>query len=266
MAQHKPYLDGARPLCFAHRGGAALWPENTLVALRGAIELGVTHLETDVHLTRDGELVVFHDARLERTTDGYGPIRDFTLSELQELDAGFRFSPDGKTRPWRGKGLRIPRLSEAFELDPRVKLNVEMKQSGVGLPRALWELIEQRSLHDRILVAAAELGLGREFRKLARGRVATSASALEVAELWAAGRVGVGRWVPVDYDALQVPPSQYGLEVVTEQFVELAHARGLHVHVWTIDDPNEMRRLRALGVDGLMSDRPDVLLETMGAP
>jgi len=266
MPPQKPYLDGTRPLCFAQRVGASLWPENTLVALRGAIELGVTHLETDVHLTRDGELVVFHDARLERTTDGYGPIRDFTLSELQELDAGFRFSPDGKSRPWRGKGLRIPRLSEVFELDPHVRLNVEMKQSGVGLPQALWRFIEERGVHDRILVAAAELGLGREFRKIARGRVATSASALEVVELWAAARVGLGRVIPIAYDALQVPPSQYGLEVVTERFVELAHARGLHVHVWTIDDPSEMRRLMALGVDGLMSDRPDVLLEVVRAP
>ena len=85
MPHQKPYLDSARPLCFAHRGGAALWPENTLLALRGAVELGVSYLETDVHLTRDGHLVVFHDQRLERTTDGYGFIRDFSLSELQEL-------------------------------------------------------------------------------------------------------------------------------------------------------------------------------------
>jgi glycerophosphoryl diester phosphodiesterase len=266
MPHQKPYLDSARPLCFAHRGGAALWPENTLLALRGAVELGVSYLETDVHLTRDGHLVVFHDQRLERTTDGYGFIRDFSLSELQELDAGFRFSPDGKTRPWRGKGLRIPLLSEVFEIAPHVRLNVEMKQSKVGLPRALWRFIEEHEVHDRILVAAAEAGLAREFRMFSRGRVATSASALEVIEFWSAARVGLGRVVPLHYDALQVPPSYHGLEVVTERFVRTAHARGLQVHVWTIDEPAEMRRLLALGVDGLMSDRPDRLLEVMREP
>lgn len=263
MRQEKAYLAGPRPLCFAHRGGAALWPENTIVALRGAVELGVSHLETDVHLTRDGHLVVFHDARLERTTDGYGFIRDYSLTELRELDAGFRHSPEGKGRPWRGKGLRIPLLSEVFEIAPDVKLNVEMKQSKVGLPRALWRFIEEHAVHDRILVAAAETGLGREFRALSGGRVATSASALEVIEFWAAARIGLGAVVPVAYDALQVPPRYHGLEVVTERFVRVAHSRGLHVHVWTIDEPAEMRRLLALGVDGLMSDRPDRLLEVV---
>src|SRR5215208_4261700 len=101
------YLDGPRPLAFAHRGGARLWPENTLVAFRGAIELGITHLETDVHRTRDGEIVVFHDARLERTTNGRGLIRDHTLAELEKLDAGYHFTPDGKSHPFRNRGVKI---------------------------------------------------------------------------------------------------------------------------------------------------------------
>ncbi len=263
MPRPRPFLDGPRPLCFAHRGGAALWPENTLPALRGAVELGCSYLETDVHLTRDGHLVVFHDARLERTTNGYGFLRDFTLSELERLDAGYWYSPDGKSRPWRGKGARIPLLSDVFALDPKLRVNVEMKQSGVGLPRALWDFIEEHGIHDRILVASAEAPLGRELRELARGRVATSACAREVTELWAAARVGLDRLVPVHYDALQVPPCYYALEVVTPRFMRAAHARGLQVHVWTIDDPDEMRRLLALGVDGLMSDRPDVLLDVV---
>ncbi|GMV17821.1 MAG: glycerophosphodiester phosphodiesterase [Myxococcales bacterium] len=263
MPRPKPFLDGPRPLCFAHRGGAKLWPENTLPALGGAVGLGFRYLETDVHLTRDGHLVVFHDERLERTTDGYGLLRDFTLSELERLDAGYWYSPDGKSRPWRGKGVRIPLLREVFELSPTLRVNVELKQAGVGLPRALWDFIEAHGIHDRILVASAEAALGREFRALARGTVATSASAREVLELWAATRVGLDRVVPIAYDALQVPPFYYSLPVVTPRFVRAAHARGLQIHVWTIDDPLEMRRLLALGVDGLMSDRPDLLLAVM---
>ncbi|MFO0566997.1 MAG: glycerophosphodiester phosphodiesterase [Polyangiaceae bacterium] len=266
MSSPRVFLSGPRPLAFAHRGGAALWPENTLPALEGAIALGFTHLETDVHVTRDGVLVVFHDDRLERTTNGYGFLRDHTFAELERLDAGYWFSTDGRTRPFRGKGLSIPTLSRVFALDPSVRLNVEMKQSGVGLPRRLWEFIESEGLHDRILVAAAEHGLGAEFRTLARGAVATGASAREVLEFWSSVKLGLSRQVPVRYDALQVPVVYRGLRVVDRRFVRAAHARGLHVHVWTIDDPSEMRELAWLGVDGIMSDRPDLLRAALRGP
>jgi glycerophosphoryl diester phosphodiesterase len=259
----RPFLSGERPLAFAHRGGGALWPENTLVAFQGAIELGIQYLETDVHLTRDGHVVVFHDAGLERTTNGHGLVRDHTLGELRALDAAYRFSPDGKTFPWRGKGVRIPRFEELVDLDANVRLNVELKQPGVGLERAFFELCEEHALFDRVLVAAAEHAIARRFRALSRGRIAQSASAREVLGFWLAVRARVSRAWPISYDALQVPVRQSGLTVVDASFLNAAHARGLHVHVWTIDDPEEMRRLVALGVDGLMSDRPDRLLSAL---
>lgn len=259
-----PFFSGARPLAFAHRGGSALWPENTLEAFRGAIELGCTHLETDVHLSRDGELVVMHDARLERTTNGSGLVRDHTYAELARLDAGHHFSPEGRSHPWRGRAVRIPRLREVFELSPSVRVNVEMKHVDGGMPRALFDFIEAHALHDRILVASAGCALGREFRALARGRVATSASAREVLAFWLAARARLARLLPLEYDALQVPPRHSGLTVITEAFVRAAHARKLHVHVWTIDEPAEMRRLVSLGVDAIMTDRPDVLLDVLG--
>jgi glycerophosphoryl diester phosphodiesterase len=258
----RPFLSSDRPIGFAHRGGSALWPENTLEAFRGALGLGISHLETDVHCTRDGELVVFHDARLDRTTDGHGYLRNFTLAELRRLDAGYRMTPDGLSFPFRGKGLRIPTFAELCELDPEVRINVELKAEGADLPREMWRFIEERGLHDRILVAAAKHSLVREFRAVSRGRVATSASAREVVRFWAAARVGITRRLRTDYAALQVPVAQGPLTVVTPRFVTAAHDRGLHVHVWTIDDPAEMRRLAALGVDGLMSDRPDLLAAT----
>src|SRR5262245_53712844 len=135
------YLDGGKPLAFAHRGGAALWPENTLVAFEGALRFGITHIETDVHRTRDGEIVVFHDKRLERTTNGHGLIKDHSLSELERLDAGHHFSPEGRGHPWRGKGVRIPTLAALVELDPKLRFNIEMKERGVDLPRALHRFI-----------------------------------------------------------------------------------------------------------------------------
>lgn len=257
------FFAGPRPLCFAHRGGAALWPENTLHAFRGALALGITHLETDVHRTRDGHLVVFHDDRLERTTDGHGFIRDLTLREVKRLDAGYRFSPDGRSFPERGKGHRVPTLTELFALDGRARLNLEMKERGVGLPRALLAAIDEADATARVLVAAAKDDVLREFRALAGGRVATGAATLEVTRFWAAARVGLTRALRVDFDALQVPVRQGPLTVVTRRFVAAAHARGVQVHVWTIDDANEMQRLVALGVDGIMSDRPDLLVASI---
>jgi glycerophosphoryl diester phosphodiesterase len=266
MARKRSYLRSEPPTPFAHRGGARLWPENTLLAFRGALDLGIRYIETDVHLTRDDQIVVFHDHRLERTTDGAGFVRDHTLAELERLDAGYRFSPDGESHPQRGKSARIPTLAEAIALDPSLRLNIEIKERARGLPAALFRFIEREALHDRVLIAAFEHALIHEFRALARGSVATSASQREVIAFWLAVRARGVRFLPIGYDALQVPVRHGRLSVVEPRFLDAAHGRDLAVHVWTIDDPAEMRRLAALGVDGIMSDRPDLLCQTLTEP
>lgn len=259
----RPFLDSPSPIGFAHRGGSTLFPENTLQAFQGAIDLGCRYIETDVHLTRDGEIVVFHDDRLERTTNGSGFVRDHKLAELRKLDAGHRFTTDGKEFPYRDKGIQIPTFAEAITLDPAVRFNVELKERGRGLPRAFWKLVEKHALYDRVLVAAFEHSLVREFRRRSGGAVATSASQRETIAFWLAAKGRATRLLPIRYDALQVPPSRSKLTIVDERFVQAAHARGLAVHVWTIDAPHEMKRLLGLGVDGIMSDRPDTLVETL---
>ncbi len=260
----RAYLHGEQPLAFAHRGGGGLWPENTLEAFRGAIAAGCRYIETDLHLTRDGVIVVHHDPRLERTTNGVGPIKARSLSELRELDAGFHFTRDGgHSYPFRGKGVTIPTFEEALALPDEVRFNIEIKQREPSMARALWELIEKHTLHDRVLVAAAEDDIGHEFDRLARGRVARSPGVRGVLAFWAASRIGAVRLLAPSYDALQVPPRQGPLTVVDRRFVRAAHAAGVQVHVWTIDEPTEMRRLLLLGVDGLMSDRPDILMDVV---
>lgn len=260
----RAYLEAERPLAFAHRGGAGLWPENTLEAFRGALGAGCRYIETDLHMTRDGVIVIHHDERLERTTNGVGPVRVRSLSELGDLDAGFRFTQDGgHSYPFRGKGVTIPTFEEALALSGTVHFNIEIKQREPSMARALWELIEKHGLHDRVLVAAAEDDIGHEFDRIARGRVARSPGVRGVLAFWAASRVGAARLLSPRYDALQVPPQQGPLTVVDRRFVRAAHSAGLHVHVWTIDDPVEMRRLLSLGVDGLMSDRPDILMDVV---
>ncbi|MEB2312265.1 MAG: glycerophosphodiester phosphodiesterase [Sorangiineae bacterium] len=260
----RPFLRGARPLAFAHRGGSKLWPENTLEAFEGAVGLGFDYLETDAHLTCDGVVVLHHDARIDRTTDSTGSVDELTFGELSRADAGYRFTPDGRTFPYRNQGLRIPSFEEVIERFPNVNFNVEIKQGSPSMARALWALIERHRLHDRILVAAGDDALGREFDALSCGRVARSPGVRGVLRFWAAARAGLTRHLPISYDVLQVPARHLGLTVVDRRFIEAAHAQGLHVHVWTIDHPSEMRRLIELGVDGLMTDRPDRLASLLG--
>jgi glycerophosphoryl diester phosphodiesterase len=266
MSALHPYLESRRPLLFAHRGGAGLWPENTLVAFEGALALGYQYVETDVHETRDGELVLFHDERVDRTTDGVGRVDAHSLAELKRLDAGYRFSLDGKRFPQRGRGVRIPTLGEALALDPELRLNLEIKPRSDAVAEHVFRYLEQRDLSRRVLGASADQATGDAFRRLALGRYATSPGASGIVGFWLAAKSGAHRFMRFGYDALQVPVRQQGLEVVTPRFVEAAHAHGMQVHVWTVDDEYEMRRLIALGVDGLMTDRPDVLARVVRPP
>jgi glycerophosphoryl diester phosphodiesterase len=262
-APARAFLADQRPLAFAHRGGSLLWPENTLLAFEGALKAGCRYLETDLHTTRDGEIVVFHDPELERTTNGTGLLKELSLLELKRLDAGYRFTLDGKTFPHRDRGLTVPTFEELLELDAGARFNVEIKQSDPPMVERLWRLIERRGLHGRLLVAASRDRLVREFRRVSSGSVATSAGTNESRLFWAASRLGLASLVPTPYDALQVPVSAGLLTVIDRRFVRAAHARGLHVHAWTIDEPSEMERVLALGVDGIMSDRPDRLIEVV---
>ena len=153
MSALHPYLDSARPLLFAHRGGAKLWPENTLFAFEGARALGYRYIETDVHETRDGELVLCHDDRVDRTTDGIGRVDAHSLAELKRLDAGYHFTLDGERFPQRGRGIRIPTLEEALKLDPELRWNVEVKPHSVGVATHLYRFLEDRDLSARVLGA-----------------------------------------------------------------------------------------------------------------
>jgi glycerophosphoryl diester phosphodiesterase len=260
IASDFPALRGREPLTFAHRGGAGLWPENTIEAFRGAVELGCSHLETDVRMTKDGELVLFHDARLERTTNGAGELGALTLAELQRLDAGYHFTPDGTSFPWRGRGLRVPTFAEVVAAVPEgVCFNVEIKERARDLPGALLAFIERHGLAERIVVAAEKHQLGSDFRRLSGGRIPTSASRRQVLEFWFASRLRLTGALRVPYQALQIPVRAGSVTLVTPELLDAAHRSGLAVHVWTIDDPSEMFRLLDLGVDGLMSDYPDRL-------
>jgi glycerophosphoryl diester phosphodiesterase len=247
------YLDAVleRPgavLAFAHRGGAAhpdlAGLENTLTAFRHARALGYRYLETDVHTTRDGVLLAFHDRVLDRVTGETGAVGALSLEEVRRARIG---------------GVEpVPTLAELVDALPGARFNVDLK-SGGAVP-ALAAFLVERGLEDRVLVGSFSHRRLRAFRRLTGDRVATSASPVEVAafRLLPSGRlaraVTRGRVA-----ALQVPRRAGPLEVVTRGLVRRAHAAGAHVHVWTVDDPREMRLLVDRGVDGLMTDRTDIL-------
>jgi glycerophosphoryl diester phosphodiesterase len=248
------------PLNFAHRGASARAPENTLEAFRLAMEAGAGGLELDVHLTRDGEVVVIHDATVDRTTDGSGAVAGMSLDELRGLDAGCRFSPDGgATYPYRGRGLRVPTLAEVYERFPAASVNIDIKEPQQGAEEAVLQIIQNAGAEERSLVVSDDHAVVRRFRRASGGRISTGASRPEITVFYVSSRLRLERLAHPAYDALQVPVEYRGISLITPRFVQAAHSRGARVDVWTINDPGEMRRLLDLGVDVIMTDRPETL-------
>jgi glycerophosphoryl diester phosphodiesterase len=261
-----PFVTHARPLFFAHRGGSALAPENTLPAYENGLHLGADALELDIHYSRDGEIVVFHDDTLDRTTSGSGPLAALSLDELRRLDAGYHFTPDGgETYPWRGKGVTIPTLREVFERFPQTRVNIEMKVNDAEGERRLARLLTENGWGDWALVGSFHTDAMQRFRALCEGRIATSASMSETRNFLIGVLLRQTQRMRPTYDALQVPEVYRGIRVVSPTSIRLAHGLGLDVHVWTVDDRPTMERLLDWGVDGLMSDRPDTLAEVYQA-
>lgn len=265
VAEHNYFRgDAGRPLVIAHRGGAGLWPENTLYGFERAVALGADVIETDVRATADGELVLFHDEGVERTTDGAGRVGWMTLAELKRLDAAHRFSPDGgRSFPLRGSGVAVPTLREVFEALPRMRFNIEPKQAAPSVAAPLCRLIREHGMADRVLVASFSATTLEEFRRECPG-VATSAATGEVMSFLTLQRAGLAASYSPAMQALQVPEQAGGLRVLTRDFVEAAHGRNLRVHAWTVNDEGGMRRLVERGVDGIMTDYPDRLLKVLG--
>jgi len=241
-----PYLDHPGPIPFAHRGGAADGLENTVAQFRRAVDLGYRYIETDVHATRDGKLVAFHDATLDRVTDGAGRIADLPWADVAHARVG-------GAHP-------VPLFEELLETFPEVRWNVDMKAEPSMHP--LLNLIARTNSWDRVCVGSFSEARVARAQRLAGPRLATSYGTRGVLNLrlrsW-----GVPAAVRRSAVAAQVPQSQSGIPVVDRLFVRAAHARGLQVHVWTVNEPARMHRLLDLGVDGIMTDHIDTLREVM---
>jgi glycerophosphoryl diester phosphodiesterase len=252
-----PFFAPGRPLAIGHRGCAGEVPENTIASFRRGLGDGAVVIETDVHLTRDGVPVLIHDDHVARVSERAGAVRDFDWPALRALDAGFRFTaPDGST-PYRGAGLRIPSLAEALDALPGARLNLELKEDLPGFCERVLAVVREAGRDETTLVTSGADALMQKLRAAVaqtRSRVALGASGVEVARFALAAR---NRQPPPPGPmALQIPTHFAGQPLVTPELIEAARAHGVHVHVWTINDPDEIDALLALGVDGIVSDYP----------
>jgi glycerophosphoryl diester phosphodiesterase len=257
------------PLLIAHQGGEQLAPSNTMLAFDLADSLGADVLETDLHMTKDGELVLIHDATVDRTTNGKGRVDSYTLNELKQLDAGYYFQDLQGQYSYRGKGATIPSLEELFiKYGTKHYFNLEMKdaypKNGPSQIEAkLWALIQKYHMEQRVVVTSFKQELIDNFNTLAGGKVVLGAGEAEAAKFVLTHKF----WLPGFYrptsSVLQLPTENRGFNLKDKNLIDGAHRLGMQVHYWTINDKKTMKELIALGADGIMSDRPDLLKEVL---
>jgi glycerophosphoryl diester phosphodiesterase len=258
-----PYFNPDKLLVIAHRGGRSLGPESTLYTYRNAVKLGVDVLEMDVRSTKDGQLVILHDRTVARTTNATGSVENYTLVELKELDTAHRWSPDnGRTFPLRNKGVKIPTLAEVLAEFPETKMNLEIKDSRSSTIQSLCRLIRDHQMTKKVMVASIDADSLKEFRLLCP-QVATSAGASEAMLFYGLQKIYLEAVYSPDAQALQIPETYGDLQIVNRRFIAAAHARNMRVQVWTVNDVKAMKRLLNLGVDGIMTDYPQRLMELL---
>jgi glycerophosphoryl diester phosphodiesterase len=246
----------ARPV-IGHRGNRAHAPENTLESLLQAVGLGADALEFDLRLSRDGQLVMFHDATLERTTDGEGLLAQHTLAELKALDAGAKFTPDGgRSFPWRGRGVRVASFDEVIDGLPRdLPCIIELKTPAATEP--LRQAVRRHGIERRIIVAGFD---AQSTRPLRGAGFALGASTRDVVALLPAALLHL-QVRPRHVQALCIPQRWHGLPVPIAAFARTLRGSGTVVHVWTVNDAAEAQALWAAGVQGIISDDPGLMLQ-----
>jgi glycerophosphoryl diester phosphodiesterase len=258
------FFDLPRPRVIAHRGASGDFPENTLPAFAAARDLGALYIELDVHMTRDGRVVVAHDDNLKRVGDADGLIREMALADLSRVDVAHNFTPSANAAvefPFRGRGIGVPELEEVFAACPDEHFIVEIKQTSPSLVEALIGVIDRAAMRRRVLVASEHQAPIDEFRAEAPD-IPTNFPTAEVAAFLMSLPPDAPRFAPRGR-AMQIPPEHGSWKIVTPETVAAAHRIGVEMHIWTINEEAEMRTLLALGVDGLITNFPARLLKLL---
>jgi glycerophosphoryl diester phosphodiesterase len=272
VVPERPYksflVKGDRPLVIAHRGGAALAPENTMVAFAKAQSIGVDAIEYDVHMTKDGQLVVIHDETVDRTTNGKGRVDQFTLHELRQLDAAHSFQDIRGNYIYRGQGVKIPTVEEVLLKFSNIRHNIEIKDAyPIGaeseIEEKLWKLIKDYGMEDQVLVVSFSEDIMVRFNQFALGKVAIAAPKQETTRFVVYHKLFLNRLYRPTSDALQIPTEANLFNLTEHRLIKGAQKLNIRVYYWTIDDEQTMRELLLRGADGLITNRPDLLIRVI---
>lgn len=264
----QPFAHQGGVVLLAHRGFSGRFPENTMLAFEKAAELPIDGLEMDIYATRDDVLVISHDDRVSRTTDGNGRIQSYSLAELKKLDAGYRFTLDnGRTFPFRGQGITIPTMEEVLARFPNLWLNVDIKQHEQWVVTLFCDLIKRHNAAERLCVGSFSNETVAQFRRECP-EVVSLASRSEIMKLYGWHLLRLDHYFAEGGHAMQIPPKEEKLgltfEMASPRFLQAAHDHGMAVHLWTLNDTADMRRYVAMGVDGLITNFPDRAVEAVG--
>lgn len=259
-----------RPLIIAHRGGADIFPENTMVAFEGAAMLGVDVLEMDFHLTSDNYLITMHDSTVDRTTNGTGPVREMTLQQILQLDASAKFSNLSGGNPWNGTQLPPVTIEEVLDrfIDSPHRMSFEIKNDaddGRIAAEIMFQEINNRNMGDRIEIGSFHLESLQAFREISNRTIATSGAEAELQYCIIAPMLQIDRWWldPGPASIMQIPIEWGGINLATKGIVDRAHQHGQAVQYWTINDKETMAHLIEIGADGIMTDNPILLRESV---
>ena len=255
-ASHPWYEGFEKPIILAHQGGMEEWPSCTMYAFGQARLAGSDVLDLDLHMTKDGVLVLLHDTTVDRTTNGQGAVAEMTWDELKNLDAAYNFSLDRKkTFPYRGKGFTIPRLEDVLQAFPDWKFQIEVKQAPLEIAPKLAKVLKQHEAEHKVLLSCFDEEMMEALREHCP-EVASSATPGEIRNFVLAALVHLEGIISPDYTALQVPLSSDGWDLVTPRIVKAAQNRGVHVLPWTIDSDDHVEICRQAGVDGFNTNLP----------
>ena len=260
------YQTAKRPLVIAHQGGDGIRPGDTMVTFEHAVQIGADVLEMDAHITKDGQIVLMHDEKVDRTTEGTGLIEDMTLEDLRQLDAAYKWSnDDGKTFPYRGQGIQVPTLEELLQKFPDMRYVIEIKLTQNPIDKPLCDLIRKYNMQDKMVITSFHDEAMRRFRETCP-EVATSASRGEVTKFVLLGKILLSGLIMPQYESIQPPydpQESMNIPIMTRRFIREAHAKNIAVEPWTVDDPELMKQYIEWGVDGIMTDRPDLMINVL---
>jgi glycerophosphoryl diester phosphodiesterase len=263
-----PFFQTDRPLVIAHQGGELLAPSNTMTAFQQSVDLGVDVLEFDIHITKDGHLVTIHDPTVERTTNGKGYVHDFTLSDIQKLDAGYHFEDLNGELSYRGKGAYIPSLEEVFKTFPEMRMVIEIKDDNPKdrieeISQKLWSLIQQYNKEEQVIVASFDQEIIDKFDKISDGNVALSAGEAEIKKFIILKKLFLANLYKPNADAFQLPTEESIFNLASPGIIKEAERRNVNIQYWTIDDKETMVQLLEDGANGIITNRPDLMLEVL---